>query len=87
MKIRLAAAVSISALAFVSFGAHAQASRTTRAEVNAELAQLQAAGYGGEKVTYPNKLQAIHAHIQAASPAANGGAGGYGNPAWNGTAQ
>jgi hypothetical protein len=87
MKIRLAAAVSVCALAFVSFGAHAQMSQVTRAQANAELAQLQAAGYTGEKVTYPTKLQALQTRIQAAGAAANGGAGAYANPATSGMNQ
>jgi Domain of unknown function (DUF4148) len=84
MKIRLAAAVSVSALAFVSIAAHAQSSSVTRAQVDAELAQLQAVGYIGEKVTFPNKLQAAQARIQAGRAGGNDGGGAYGNPTWGG---
>jgi hypothetical protein len=80
-NIRLAA-VCASALVFVSFGAHAQSSRVTRAQVNAELAQLEAAGYNGEKVTYPNHLQATQRRIESTSAAQmNNAAGGYGGVA------
>jgi hypothetical protein len=85
--IRLAA-VCASALAFVSLGAHAQSSRITRAQVNAELAQLQAAGYMGEKVTYPDHLQATERRIEATGAMqSNNAAGGYGGVAPGGTGQ
>jgi hypothetical protein len=84
MKIRLASAVSVSALAFIAIAAHAQSSRVTRAQVNAELVQLQAVGYVGEKVTYPNKLQAAQMRIQAGRASGNDGSGAYGNSAWGG---
>jgi Domain of unknown function (DUF4148) len=87
MKIRLATAVTISALAFVSVAAHAQSSSVTRAGVNAELAQLQSVGYVGEKVTFPNKLQAAQARIQAGRAGGNDGSGAYGNPAWGGASK
>ncbi|MFC0573421.1 DUF4148 domain-containing protein [Paraburkholderia solisilvae] len=84
--IRLAAAVSVSALAFasalVSSAAHAQSPRISRADVNRELSQLQAAGYEGEKTTYPNKLQMTEARIQATSAAqSNNATSGYGGVA------
>ena len=82
-NIRLVTAVSASALAIVSacvsISVHAQTSGVTRAQANAELAQLQAAGYFGEKVTYPNRLQATQARIQAINATqSNNAAGGYG---------
>ena len=80
-NIRLAA-VCVSALVFVSLGAQAQSLRITRAQVNAELAQLQAAGYVGEKVTYPNRLQTTEARIQAMSATqSNNAASSYGGTA------
>ncbi|CAB3762509.1 DUF4148 domain-containing protein [Paraburkholderia humisilvae] len=83
-NIRLVTTVSVCALAIAatsfSMSAHAQSSETTRARVNAELAQLQSAGYIGEKVTYPNRLQATQARIQALNAAqSNNAAGGYGS--------
>ncbi|MFC0399198.1 DUF4148 domain-containing protein [Paraburkholderia rhizosphaerae] len=82
-NIRLVTAVSTSALAIVaacvSVNADAQASGITRYQVGAELAQLQAAGYFGEKVTYPNRLQATEARIQTINATqSNNAAGGYG---------
>ncbi|MDQ7978653.1 DUF4148 domain-containing protein [Paraburkholderia sp. SARCC-3016] len=86
-NIRLAA-VCASALVFVSFGAHAQSSRVTRAQVNAELAQLSAAGYNGEKVTYPDHLQATERRIEASGSAQmNNAAGSYGGVAPGTSAQ
>jgi hypothetical protein len=88
MKTIRLAAVCASALAFVSLGAHAQSSGITRAEVNSELAQLEAAGYMGEKVTYPNHLQATERRIEASGAAQpNNAAGGYGGVAPGSTGQ
>jgi Domain of unknown function (DUF4148) len=84
MKIRLVAAVSVSALACLSIAARAQSSSVTRAQVNAELVQLQAVGYVGEKVTYPNKLLAAQKRIQAGRASGNDSSGAYGNSSWGG---
>jgi hypothetical protein len=51
----------------------------TRAQVRAELVQLQAAGYhvgDGDQAHYPDAIQAAEAKIAAQQVAANGGYGG-----------
>jgi hypothetical protein len=57
-----------------------QHSTVTRAQVRQELAQLRKAGYTqlGEDITYPAKIQAAEARVQAAQaqPPAESGYGG-----------
>lgn len=68
---------------FASFGAQAQsATPVTRAQVRAELVQLEAAGYrvgGGEDVGYPARLQAAEQRVAVAGQGER--AAGYGGNA------
>ncbi|MEI7297373.1 DUF4148 domain-containing protein [Paraburkholderia tropica] len=77
MKIRLFAALIVaSAIAAPAF-AGADAPALTRAQVRAELVQLQAAGYGhsrGEDANYPVEIQAAEARVAVQ----NSGASSYG---------
>jgi hypothetical protein len=84
MKIRiLAAFIVASAIAAPAF-AGTDAPALTRAQVRAELVQLQAAGYDqsrGADASYPVQLQAAEARIAAQ----NGGSSAYGGVAANGS--
>ncbi|MFM0433763.1 DUF4148 domain-containing protein [Paraburkholderia aspalathi] len=84
MKIRiLAALIVLGAIAAPAF-AGTDASALTRAQVRAELAQLQAAGYNpsrGEDANYPVDIQAAEARVAAQ----NGGSSAYGGVAANGS--
>src|ERR1700730_15261270 len=77
MKIRILAALIVaSAIAAPAF-AGTDAPALTRAQVRAELVQLQAAGYGqsrGEDANYPVEIQAAEARVAAQS----GGSSAYG---------
>ncbi|SDC26102.1 DUF4148 domain-containing protein [Paraburkholderia lycopersici] len=56
----------------------------TRAQVRAELVQLEKAGYhvgDGDQAHYPDAIQAAEAKVAAQQVAANGGQGGYGGAA------
>src|SRR5258705_11732314 len=77
MKIRILAALIVaSAIAAPAF-AGTDAPALTRAQVHAELVQLQAAGYDqsrGEDANYPVEIQAAGARVAAQS----GGSSAYG---------
>ena len=54
----------------------------TRAQVRAELVQLEKAGYhvgDGDQTTYPREIQAAEAKVAAQQVAENGGYGGVAN--------
>ncbi|MGN3962368.1 DUF4148 domain-containing protein [Burkholderia gladioli] len=62
----IAATAAAVALTFAAGAAQAQTSQLTRAQVRAELVQLQAAGYNsarGEDTTYPAQLQAAEQRV------------------------
>jgi hypothetical protein len=54
---------------------------TTRAQVKAQLVQLEHAGYKPSKLHYPADIQAAEARMWAQTPAAANGGTGYGPPA------
>ncbi|MGU2419692.1 DUF4148 domain-containing protein [Burkholderia cenocepacia] len=82
MKSLIYAAVAASALA-VPLMSFAQQSNgpLTRAQVRAELIQLEQAGYrpGLSDPTYPANIQAAEARVQAQNSAAQGSNTGYGS--------
>ena len=72
----VAAALVVPAVSF----AQSDAPKLTRAQVRAELVQLEKAGYNpsnGEDATYPAEIQAAEAKVAAQ----NGAASGYGGTA------
>ncbi|WP_175819804.1 DUF4148 domain-containing protein [Burkholderia sp. BCC0419] len=83
MKVQSFAALLVAVSAAVAAPAFANESTVTRAQVRAELAQLQQAGYPLNRATdatYPNDLQAALTQIHAGDAvAANAAASGYGS--------
>ncbi|OXI25513.1 DUF4148 domain-containing protein [Burkholderia sp. AU15512] len=83
MNTRLIAALLVAVSATVAAPAFSSESTVTRAQVRAELAQLQQAGYPLNRATdatYPNDLQAALTQIHAADAvASNEQASGYGS--------
>jgi Domain of unknown function (DUF4148) len=79
-----AAVVVASALAVPSF-AFAQSSPLTRAEVRAQLVQLERAGYNpaSDHTEYPKNIQAAEARIAQQNDAA----GGYGGTSTSGSSE
>ncbi|WDD91639.1 DUF4148 domain-containing protein [Burkholderia sp. FERM BP-3421] len=75
MKSIVYAVVAASALS-ASFGAFAQTSPVTRAEVRAELVQLEKAGYqpGVSSPYYPADIQAAQARVAGATDTSGYGA-------------
>ena len=85
MKTQLIAALFVAVSAAVAAPAFANEATVTRAQVRAELTQLQHVGYPLNRATdatYPNDLQAaltqIHADDAVAANAPASGYGGYG---------
>ncbi|WP_419683727.1 DUF4148 domain-containing protein [Burkholderia theae] len=82
LNIRLIAALLVAVSASAAAPAFANETTVTRAQVRAELTQLQTAGYPLNRATdatYPNDLQAALTQIHAADAvAANERASGYG---------
>ena len=74
----VAAAMAIPALSF----AQSSQQGVTRAQVRAELVQLEQAGYNpsGDQVNYPQNIQAAQARVTQ-QKLANGDTSGYGAPA------
>ncbi|VWC73363.1 DUF4148 domain-containing protein [Burkholderia lata] len=83
MKTQLIAALLVAVSATVAAPAFASESTVTRAQVRAELAQLQQAGYPLNRATdatYPDDLQAALTQIHAIDAvASNEQASGYGS--------
>ncbi|MEK7917133.1 DUF4148 domain-containing protein [Burkholderia contaminans] len=83
MNTRLIAALLVAVSATVAAPAFSSESTVTRAQVRAELAQLQQAGYPLNRATdatYPNDLQAALTQIHATDAVAgNEQASGYGS--------
>ncbi|MEN8517329.1 DUF4148 domain-containing protein [Burkholderia sp. RS02] len=83
MNTRLISAVLVAVSAAVAAPAFANETVVTRAQVRAELVQLQTAGYPLNRATdatYPSDLQAALTQIHAADAvAANEQASGYGS--------
>ncbi|WP_233806174.1 DUF4148 domain-containing protein [Paraburkholderia sp. HP33-1] len=80
----LISAVAIAAALVVPVAAFAQASQpVTRAEVRAELVQLEKAGYNpaGDNATYPANIQQAEARVDAQHGTAVADTSGYGAPA------
>lgn len=85
MKVQLIAALLVAVSSAVAAPAFANEATVTRAQVRAELAQLQHVGYplnratDATDATYPNDLQAALTQIRADDAvAANAPAAGYG---------
>lgn len=74
----IAAALAAPAISF----AQSSGQGLTRAQVRAELVELERVGYnpGGDQVNYPQNLQAAEARVSQ-QKLANGDASGYGAPA------
>ena len=74
----VAAALAIPAVSF----AQSSQQGLTRAQVRAELVQLEQAGYNpaGDQVNYPQNIQAAQARVTQ-EKLANGDTSGYGAPA------
>ncbi len=85
MKAQLIAALLVAVSATVAAPAFANETTVTRAQVRAELAQLQQAGYRlnrASDATYPNELQAALTQIHADDAVtANVQVAGYGSNA------
>lgn len=81
MKIRILAALIVASAIAAPAIAGTDAPALTRAQVRAELVQLQAAGYGGDDANYPVEIQAAEARVAAQS----GGSSAYGGVAANGS--
>ncbi|CAG2272626.1 MULTISPECIES: DUF4148 domain-containing protein [Burkholderia] len=83
MKTQLIAALLVAVSSAVAAPAFANEAAVTRAQVRAELAQLQHVGYPLNRATdatYPNDLQAALTQIHADDAvAANAQAAGYGS--------
>jgi hypothetical protein len=83
MKTQLIAALFVAVSAAVAAPAFANEATVTRAQVRAELAQLQHVGYPLNRATdatYPNDLQAALSQIHADDAvAANASTAGYGS--------
>ncbi|WP_028221550.1 DUF4148 domain-containing protein [Paraburkholderia oxyphila] len=73
-------AVAVAAALIVPVASFAQSNGpVTRAQVRAELVQLEQAGYrpgDGDHTTYPQQIQAAEAKVAAQQGAANSGYGG-----------
>ncbi|MBB5401923.1 DUF4148 domain-containing protein [Paraburkholderia youngii] len=73
-------AVAVAVAVVVPVASFAQSNGpVTRAQVRAELVQLQKAGYrggDGDQAHYPDAIQAAEAKVAAQQAAANGGYGG-----------
>ncbi|MCC8394788.1 DUF4148 domain-containing protein [Paraburkholderia sp. MMS20-SJTR3] len=85
---KLISAVAVAAALIVPAAAFAQASQpVTRAQVRAELVQLEKAGYNpvGDQATYPANIQAAQARVDAehgnVAVASKADTSGYGAPA------
>ncbi len=84
MKIRILAALVVASAIAAPALADTDALTLTRAQVRAELTQLQAAGYDqsrGEDTSYPVGVQAAEARVAAQ----NGGSSAYGGAATDGS--
>ncbi|AOJ33046.1 DUF4148 domain-containing protein [Burkholderia metallica] len=85
MKTQLIAAVLVAVSACAAAPAFATESTVTRAQVRAELVQLEKAGYQPGRANnphYPNDLQAALTRIHANDPAmADAATSGYGSDA------
>ncbi|KVL39658.1 DUF4148 domain-containing protein [Burkholderia sp. MSMB1835] len=83
MKVQLIAALFVAVSATVAAPVFANEATVTRAQVRAELAQLQRVGYPLNRATdatYPNDLQAALTQIHANDAVvANAAASGYGS--------
>jgi hypothetical protein len=82
-------AVAVAVALAAPIASFAQSSQpVTRAEVRAELVQLEKAGYNpsGDRVTYPNEIQAAETRVHAQDDVAQAAATGYG-PEVNGKSQ
>ncbi|HEX7910284.1 MAG TPA: DUF4148 domain-containing protein [Paraburkholderia sp.] len=79
----LISAVVVAAALVAPVASFAQSNQpVTRAQVRAELVQLEKAGYNpaGDNITYPAQLQAAQARVDAQSGTAQAANSGYGAP-------
>jgi hypothetical protein len=79
MKIKLALAFSMILIASAAAVTNASAQEVTRAQVRAELVQLEQAGYSpsrGVDVTYPADIQAAEAKVAAQDSMSRDAVGG-----------
>lgn len=79
----LISAVVVAAALVAPVASFAQSNQpVTRAQVRAELAQLEKAGYnpGGDRINYPASLQAAQARVDAQNGTALAANSGYGAP-------
>jgi uncharacterized membrane protein len=79
----LISAVVVAAALVAPVASFAQSSQpVTRAEVRAQLAQLEKAGYNpvGDQIDYPANVQAAQARVDAQNGAAQAVNSGYGAP-------
>ena len=80
----LIAAVAIAAALVAPVASFAQSNQpVTRAQVRAELVQLEKAGYnpGSDDIDYPANIQAAQARVDAQNGTAQAANSGYGAPA------
>lgn len=81
MKTRLGVLALSLAIAAPSIAfAQTSSGHLTRAQVRAELVQLQQAGYEPSRTQYPADIQAAEARIAAHNRAAGNDTTGYGSP-------
>jgi opacity protein-like surface antigen len=83
MKTLISAVVVAAALA-APVASFAQSNQpVTRAQVRAELVQLEKAGYNpiGDSINYPANIQAAQARVDAEHGTAQAATSGYGSPA------
>ena len=79
----LISAVVVAAALVAPVASFAQSNQpVTRAQVRAELVQLEKAGYNpaGDNITYPANLQAAQARVDAQNGTAQAANSGYGAP-------
>ena len=79
----LISAVVVAAALVAPVASFAQSNQpVTRAQVRAELVQLEKAGYNpaGDNITYPAQLQAAQARVDAQEGTAQAANSGYGAP-------
>lgn len=80
----LISAVAVAALFAVPVASFAQSNQpVTRAQVRAELAQLEQAGYnpGADHAAYPVEIQAAEKRVSTENGTAQAQTSGYGSPA------
>jgi Domain of unknown function (DUF4148) len=87
IKALIPALVIVSAVAAPNFAFAQSNGPVTRAQVKAELAQLEAAGYNpvGDNIHYPQSIQAAEARVAAQNSASSGFGGVAGGSSTSGS--